>query len=409
MNENTQFDIIIIGGGMVGATLACALAESSLRIAILDHATPETQWPGGEFDLRVSAITRASQNIFENIGVWENMRQKRISPFRHMHVWDATGNGYIDFDSAEIGEAELGHIIENSVITTSLHEKLMTLSNVSVITPTACKSINLNNHEYATLELDDGRELQAQLVIGADGARSWLRNKLGIQTSGWSYQQKGLVTTVRTSASHQNTAWQRFLPTGPLAFLPLNDNYSSIVWSTEEQEADRLLNLSDDDFLQALNSALGDSPLGTVEETHKRAAFPLRLQHANDYIKSRTALIGDAAHTVHPLAGQGVNLGLQDVAVLCELILSALNNRKDIGSHQLLRRYERARKGANLLMMGTMDGFKRLFSNETPVLSFARNLGLSLTNRLSPIKNIIIRQAMGLDGEQASLARKRFN
>ncbi len=403
MSEASQFDALIVGGGMVGATLACALADSSLRVALIEGGAPRDPRRDEPHDLRVSAITRASRQVFTALGAWEGMVARRVSPFREMQVWDATGAGEIHFDSAEIGEAELGHIIENRVVQIALWERLRNAENVSVFCPAACARLR-REAGLIHARLEDGRELSARLVVGADGAQSRVRQFAHIPVHGWQYDQHGLVATVRSELPHRETAWQRFLPEGPLAFLPLHDGRCSIVWSTAPEHAARLQAMEDAAFCEELGRAFGGK-LGRIEETSARAAFPLRLQHAECYVAAGIALIGDAAHSVHPLAGQGVNLGILDAASLAEVLLDAHAANKDIASLAVLRRYERWRKGHNLLMMAAMDGFKRLFGSEWWPLRGARNAGLTLTNRLSPAKQLIMAQAMGRGGDLPRLAR----
>ncbi|MCP5125622.1 MAG: UbiH/UbiF/VisC/COQ6 family ubiquinone biosynthesis hydroxylase [Gammaproteobacteria bacterium] len=399
-----DYDLIIAGGGMVGSALACALGETDLRIALLEGAPLDCIRPEPEPDLRVSAISRASQRIFAAVGAWDDMTAWRVSPFRDMRVWDATGFGHIHFDSATIGEPLLGWIIENRVIQYTLLERVRQLATVELLCPTALKTAEPLKGPGWRVRLDDGREFTTQLLVGADGAQSKVRQQAGIATRGWSYDQKAVVGNVRTAKPHQATAWQRFLPTGPLAFLPLHDGRCSIVWSTTPEQADRLLTLDDAAFAEALAEAF-DQRLGEIIEVGRRGAFPLRLQHTRDYIRPGLALIGDAAHVVHPLAGQGVNLGLLDAATLAEVILDALTAGQEIGALKVLRRYERWRKADNLLMLGVMDGFKRLFSNSLPTVGLLRNLGLSLTDAAGPLKNLIARRAMGLEGDLPRLAR----
>lgn len=405
MSEQLEYDITIVGGGMVGAAIACALAPLNLRIAVLDAFVASTQWqPDEEFDLRVSALTRASQRFLNTIGAWEGMTARRIYPYRDMHVWDATGDGNIHFDCAELAEPDLGHIIENKVIQATLVERMQQFDNIHYLAPV--KAVKLETSpQQACLTLEDGRQIISKLIVGADGARSWVRQTVGIETSGWPYGQKAVVCVVTTEHSHQNTCWQRFLPTGPLAFLPMEGNRSSIVWSTTHEEADELLQLDESEFMARMSEALGDSPLGKVITTSKRAAFPLRLQHSHEYVRERIALAGDAAHAIHPLAGQGVNLGFLDAAALVELIRDRLEKGRDFGRYSNLRKYERARKSDNLLMMSSMDGFKRLFSNDNRLASLSRNLGLDLADRLTPLKNEIIQHAMGLKGDLPPLSR----
>jgi len=400
---NKDYDIIIVGAGMVGATLACALGQQGFQVALVEAVKPDFNWPEESVDQRVSAITSASQKIFESIGVWQTMQAQRVSPYQEMRVWDATGSGAIHFDSAELGVSRLGHIVENRVTVFALHQQLDALKDVSLLMPNSITELNIDTNK-AHVTLDSGEILNANLVVAADGSRSKLRELAGIETTGWSYHQHGVVAHITTSKSHQSTAWQRFMPDGPLAFLPLSDGSSSIVWSTTPEHADALLAMNETDFLDALQQSFGDS-LGRMLSCGPRAAFPLHMQHAKAYTLPRLALLGDAAHTVHPLAGQGVNLGLADAASLAEVLVSARQAHQDFGAHKTLRRYERWRKGENLAMIATMDGFKRLFGSTQPAIKWIRNLGLGLTNSTTPVKNLIMRQAMGMEGDLSRLAR----
>jgi len=397
-------DIVINGAGMVGLLLANALAEHGLSIAIVEPAQQVPTWNQQQFDMRVSAITRASQHILTTLGIWQDIEAMRVSPFREMHAWDSTGDGVIHFDSADIGQAYLGHIIENSVIQTALYNHLKTFDNIHWFQPAVPAELAISQHN-AVLLLDDQTQINARLIVGADGGRSWVREQAGITIQSTDYKQHAVVATVKTQLFHQETAWQRFLPTGPLAFLPLSDGYSSIVWSTTPDHAESLLAMDDDTFKQALAEGFGNK-LGEIVETSERAKFPLRSQHAKQYVKDRLVLIGDAAHTIHPLAGQGVNLGFADAATLAEVILDTHKAGKDFASYKSLRRYERWRKGDNLAMLSAMTGFKTLFSNNNTVLKSLRNTGLNLTNNIAPIKNTIIRHAMGLEGDLPKLARR---
>lgn len=390
-----QADVVIVGGGMVGAALACALAPLGLRVLVVESSAKES-FEEQEYDLRVSAVTSASKRLFQDIGAWQTMVNRRVFPYEHMHVWDATGSGEIHFDAAELGEAALGFIIENRVIQSGLLAAAEKHDNISYLYNASPKMIDVYA-DRAVIQLRNGDEMSARLIVGADGAASWVRQQMGVSTRGWSYGQKGIVATVTTSQSHQNTAWQRFMPSGPLAFLPLADKACSIVWSVNEDKANHLLQLDEIDFLEALNNAMGESPLGRVTEISKRAAFPLRLQHALNYCKPRQVLVGDAAHSIHPLAGQGVNLGFLDVIELADQISQAVTTGRDIGEYLLLRRYERARKGENLAMMALMDGFKRLFSNSVAPVVWLRNIGLNITDHSGPVKHAMVRRAMGLD------------
>ncbi len=401
---NADYDLVIAGGGMVGSTLACALRDADLKIALLESAPLERIRPGEETDLRVSAINRASQRIFAAVGAWSDMTAWRVSPFRDMRVWDAGGFGQIHFDSATLGEPLLGWIIENRVIQYALLERVRQLPAVDLLCPAALETAWPEDAGGWRVRLIDGREFTTRLLVGADGAQSKVRELAEIDTRGWSYHQKALVANVRTAEPHQETAWQRFLPTGPLAFLPLHDGRCSIVWSTTPEQADQLLALDEYNFAQALTEAF-ERRLGEIVQVGPRGAFPLRLQHTRAYVKPGLALIGDAAHVVHPLAGQGVNLGLLDAATLAEVLLDGLAAGHEVGALRVLRRYERWRKSDNLPMLGIMDGFKRLFGNSLPPVRLLRNLGLNLTDAAGPLKNAMARRAMGLEGDLPKLAR----
>lgn len=390
-----QFDVIVVGAGMVGAALALALGRHDFKVALVDAHAPQLEWSQDGYDIRVSAITRASQQVFESLDAWSVMQAERISPYRDMHVWDAGGDGVIHFDSAEIGEADLGHIIENRVILKGLHHRLAEQKNISVFWPRQSTKLDLNASQ-ARLTLEDGTELHARLLVGADGARSWVRQQAGISVKGWDYDQVALVTWVKPEKFHQETAWQRFLATGPLAFLPLTEGYCSIVWSTSPAHASQLQAMESDRFAQELQAAF-ENKLGAIEAVGPRAMFPLRSFETQHYILPRLALVGDAAHTIHPLAGQGVNLGLADMASLVQVLIEAQQQQRDIGSEKILRRYERWRRADNRSMLLAMDGFKRLFSTDQSLLRWARNLGLNLTDRSLPIKRLIMQQALGND------------
>ena len=392
-----EYDVLIVGGGMVGASLACALGDSPLRVGVLEPHPAQSEWDEREYDIRVSAITRATQRVFEAVGAWPGMLAHRVCPYQAMRVWDATGKGRVHFDAAEIGEPDLGHIIENRVILAALLARMAEFDNVRLHCPAQVAGM-VRDAQGVRLTLADGQTLHARLVVGADGANSWVRQQAGIETIGWSYEQSALVATIRTARHHQDTCWQRFMPSGPLAFLPLPEGLSSIVWSTHPEQAEALAAMPEPAFLQALQQAFGDE-LGEMQAVGPRGVFPLLLRHAKRYTDERLVLMGNAAHAIHPLAGQGLNLGVSDVAALAELLCAAAQAGDDPGAYPLLRRYERWRKGDNLAVMGAMDGFKRLFSNDNPLLIPLRNVGLNLAERAGPLKTLMIRRAMGLEGD----------
>lgn len=398
-----KVDVAIIGGGMVGATLACALADSPLTVVIIDPTTTIPPPNSTQFDLRVSAITRGSQRIFEHLGSWQEMVAQRVSPFRQMHVWEQSGHGEMHFDSAELSEPYLGHIVENRVILSSLHKLLGNKANIELLLGQRCTAMHHDADNWQ-LTLQNGQILNTTLVVGADGSNSWVRQQCAITARGWDYDQSALVTYVKTSLPHQETAWQRFLPDGPLAFLPLNDGYSSIVWSTSPQHATQLLALSEQVFATELATAY-EGRLGEVTEVGPRAAFPLRFMVAEQYVLPGMALIGDAAHTIHPLAGQGVNLGILDAASLAEVLQAAVRDHQSIASLKVLRRYERWRKSENMSMFVMVDQIQRLFGAQHRGLEWLRNFGMSGVQRLTPMKNLIIDHAMGNRGDLPALAK----
>lgn len=354
-------------------------------------------------ELRVSAVSRASERLLRNLGAWEAIEKVRVSPYSEMHVWDA-GGGSVHFDAAELGEPCLGHIVENRVIQAALWERLGTEADADVFAPASIESVS-NSEQGAELVLEDGMRLRTRLLVAADGAASPLRTQFGIGVSGANYGQQGIVCVLDTEKPHEETARQRFMPHGPLAFLPLSDGSISIVWSADDAEATRLMAMTDEQFCAALQTA-SEGVLGAVTRCGKRAAFPLRRQHAETYIAPSAVLIGDAAHVVHPLAGQGGNLGFLDVAALAETLEQARDADRDFAQPRVLRRYERWRRGDNLATLWTMDGFKRLFGTDDRVLSGLRNLGFRLFDRATPLKREAMRQAMGLRRDLPDLARK---
>ncbi|MFO8023812.1 UbiH/UbiF/VisC/COQ6 family ubiquinone biosynthesis hydroxylase [Thiohalophilus sp.] len=388
-----DYDLIIVGGSMVGASLACALADTPLRIALLDAQRVEADWPAVGFDLRVSAITRASEAFLHQLNAWPGDYGERVSPFREMHVWDATGDGVIHFDSAELGAATLGHIVENRVLIKTLHRQIAAAKNIDYLAPLSPTAIEFGDKQVRLL-LEEDEALTAKLLVGADGGNSWVRRQAGISVRGWDYDQAALVTYVKTEQFHRETAWQRFMPDGPLAFLPLNDGYSSIVWSTSPEQALQLKEMDEPAFCKTLATSF-DYALGAIDTCGPRAVFPLRFFETEHYIRPRLALVGDAAHTIHPLAGQGVNLGFGDAESLAQVIREAHEQHRDFGARTVLRRYERWRRADNRAMLISMDGFNRLFGSQWRPLRWLRNSGLNLTNRLAPIKKIIMQQAMG--------------
>jgi len=400
---STDYDVVVVGGGMVGAVFALACGEAGLRVAIIESQLPVVE-PGDQYDLRVSAITLASRAIFDNLGVWQDIARRRVSALQEMYVWDAGSSGTVHFDAAELGEAELGYIVENRVIVEATRMRIAQQANITLLCPADLAGIEVGE-TGALATLTNGSVLKALLVVGADGTESCVRKCAGIKTHGWSYDQIAIVATVRTDGNHNHAARQIFLPTGPLAFLPLCDpNLSSIVWSCDTQRARALLDLDHDAFRQALQMNFGDT-LGEIVSVSVRASFQLGLGHAERYVDARLALIGDAAHRVHPLAGQGVNLGLLDAATLAEVVSGARSAGRDIGALRVLRRYERWRRGSNLTMLAVTDAFKRGFGTSHWAIRRLRNIGLAAADSLGPVKRLIMQRAVGLVGDLPRLAR----
>lgn len=385
-----HYDVIINGGGMVGATFAALLAKAGRTVAVIEASKTKNFVPNSAYDLRVSAISRASQKAFIEIGAWDEMLEMRASPYEVMDVWDAQGDGNVRFDAAELGEPDLGHIIENTVVQSAVIKALKRYPTASIYQPSILQSFEILEDQVIVM-LESGEQLSANLLVGADGAHSKVRSLAGIDVSVDDYAQRGLVATVKTQNHHQFTAWQRFQSTGPLAFLPLSDGSCSIVWTLPSDRADYYLSLNKADFKVALAEAL-DHKLGKITKVGERAAFPLRGSQASHYVLERIALVGDAAHTIHPLAGQGVNLGIKDAVELAHQLATAT----DMGSLKVLRRYERARRGDNVITMRAMEGFRLLFGHSATPVKTIRNFGMNLFNQIPVIKNEVIKRAMGL-------------
>jgi 2-polyprenylphenol 6-hydroxylase len=411
-SSRNDFDLLIVGGGMVGAGFAaCAAADrelGQLRIALLDASPPMQPPADSDIDLRVSAVSRASQRMLTAIGAWPLIPAEHRSAYSEMIVWDAAGkpfgNGSIHFSASETSEPDLGHIIENRRLQWGIYACEAFTNRVTLLRATLA-ALTLDDGA-ARATLDDGRHISASLVIGADGAASASRELAGIETRGWSYEQRAFVTHVRTQHSHRGTAWQRFQPQGPVAFLPLADGRSSIVWTTQPEHAEHLVQGPVDSVNAEIERAI-DGVLGAVTIDAPRASFPLQLRHAIQYCRSRFVLVGDAAHAVHPLAGQGVNLGFLDAAALVEVLATELarsGSGDSLAETRVLRRYERWRKSENMLALGLIDGLNRLFSNSSDAMSWVRRTGLSLVNGSALTKRALMGRAMGIAGDVPKLA-----
>ncbi len=382
----SRFDISIVGGGIAGLTLAALLAKGrqrdALNITLIDAAPRPVFSVSDDVALRVSAIANGSVELLHSVGAWTAVKDTRVSPFQNMRVWDESespdGGSTLSFRAAEFALPQLGFIVENAL----LRDGLLAVLDASGV------SLNFDTRIEALPEAD--------LVVGADGARSLVRELAGVETRQWPYQQTALVTHLETSEPHNATAWQRFLREGPLGMLPLADGRLSVVWSTTPDIAACALAATDQELGQMLSDA-SDRVLGDLTVAGPKATFPLCAQHADDYVRPGVALIGDAAHAIHPLAGQGANLGLQDAAELARVIEVAIAAGLHPGDRPVLRRYERARKGANLTMMHSMTGLNRLFTTDSALVREIRSVGMRLFNRSGPIRERAVKVALGVN------------
>lgn len=389
-------DVAIVGGGMVGLAVACGLQGSGLRVAVLEQSQPQPLTADAPPALRVSAINAASETLLNRLDVWSAIVAQRASCYHGMEVWDKDSFGRIAFDDQSMGFSHLGHIIENAVIHQALWQKAQRCQDVTLLAPAEVQQVAWGENE-AFLSLKDGNMLTARLVVGADGANSWLRDKADIALTSWDYRHHALVATVRTAEPHQAIARQAFHGDGILAFLPLSDPHlCSIVWSLAPQEAERMKNADAATFNQALDIAF-DNRLGLCAVESARQVFPLTGRYARQFAAHRLALVGDAAHTIHPLAGQGVNLGFMDAAELIDELRRLHGQGKDFGQHFYLRRYERSRKHSAAVMLAGMQGFRELFAGTHPAKKLLRDIGLKLADTLPGVKPQLIRQAMGLN------------
>ena len=413
------FDIVIVGAGMVGAALATGLGRSGFRVALVDRGSAPEFDPSLPPDIRVSALSAGSERYLNDLDVWPSMLAMRATPYARLAVWDETRHPLsnllprkvadVVFDASNLSARHLGHIVENRITQQALWNSAAALHSVSLFPDNAVSHLeNGNNHAAVTLE--DGTELECQLVVGADGEASGVRELAGIGVTRDQYQQQAMVISVRYQGAVEDITWQGFYPSGPRAFLPLHsagngESWASLVWYDSPEQLARLKSLDDRALMAEIQNAFPpELPLLTHIEA--KASFPIARQHAKTYVNNRVVLAGDAAHTINPLAGQGVNLGFQDALCLQTVIREAKRAGCDLADPAWLTKYERQRRPANRRMMMAMDVFYHLFSNRTPPLHLLRNLGLGATKAMPFARNRVAKYAMGIDDELPPLIRQ---
>ena len=391
-----NFDCVVIGGGMIGAASAVALANLGLKIALVELSPCHEFSVQSSFDLRVSAISVATQQLLEQLDAWHSLSQKRLCPYSRLGVWE-TELSYTEFDAQKIEQPILGHIVENKLIQLSLWEVISSNNNITTFCPDTLKAFTQNT-EQVIVELES-QTITAKLLIAADGANSKVRTLANIGVTGWDYNQSAMLINVETQLPQQNITWQQFYETGPVAMLPLSGEselggYASLVWYHQKSEIKRLSSLSNHQLEEEIMDNF-PTRLGKIKVIDK-GAFPLTRKHANSYQKGRVLLLGDSAHTINPMAGQGVNIGFKDVKALQQIVAKAIGNGESWSDIHVLARYEKQRRNDNLMMMTTMDMLYSSFSHPSTIVKVARNIGLMLANHSGAIKNKALAYACGL-------------
>ena len=395
-------DAIIAGGGLVGMSMAIAIAQCGASVIVLEKTSMPSQLEAN-FDGRVSAIAYGSQQILDHLGVWQHIKP-HAEPILDIRVTDGDTPFFLHYDHNEVGDKPFGYIAENRHTRIALQKVAAQYANIEVIDNCSISSISVNASQ-ATVALTDGQSLQCRLLIGADGRQSHIRKLSGIAKTEWSYQQVAIVCTIEHEKPHHGLAQERFLPAGPFAVLPMTGNRSSLVWVEPADRVGIYLGLPEAEFVQEITERVGNY-LGRIKTTGPRFSYPLSLMHANRYSAERIALIGDAAHGMHPIAGQGVNLGWRDVAALAELIEKQFTVGMDIGGSEVLDAYQRWRRFDNISMLAVTDMLTRLFSNKILPLQIARDLGMWAVGKMPPAKKLFMRHAMGLVGDLPKILRK---
>ncbi|WP_038126305.1 UbiH/UbiF/VisC/COQ6 family ubiquinone biosynthesis hydroxylase [Thiomicrorhabdus sp. Milos-T2] len=395
---NDVWDVIVVGGGMVGSATALGLGQQGMKVLLLEKQPVDLDWQeNSAYQVRVSALSRASEKIIKNLKAWQGIENRRFHPFTAMHVWDEVTPGEVHFSAQDMHEDNLGYIVENNVIQASLWEQVLACENITTLIDVNIDNLVFKNNQ-AWLSVDNIGIFKTELLVGADGAFSKVRQMANIGLDTHDYEQCAVVGCVKTELPHEDTCWQRYTSNGPFAYLSMGNNVSSIAWYLPSDKMQWALDLPDDEFSKEIAKA-SDYRLGQVVEVAERGAFPLVRRHAEHYVKPNLALVGDAAHTIHPQAGQGVNLGLLDAAALVETILNAKQLNKPWGSFSVLRKYERWRRGDNALVQRSMEGFDWFFKQDMALKSYIRKPLLPLANKLTLVKNWLMGQA--LNGREA--------
>lgn len=406
------FDIVVVGAGLIGTAAACLFARQGLEVMLVETQPAERGQGDENGDRRVSAINLAAAALLQALEAWPGIDPGRIGEYRAMRVWDRNSAAKISFHAADLGQQRLGYIIDNRLMIEAMREKLRQNYNVTILDNTEITAIDRHRDRAADrsrpgLSVDlAGERVETQLLVGADGAHSRVRALCGLNTRWRDFGQDALTATVSTAGSHRHTAWQCFLETGPVAMLPLADGRCALVWSCERATADQLMDLPAADFCARLQSVFFDE-LGEITDCRPRQRFALTQHHANPYIADAVALVGDAAHTIHPLAGLGANIGLMDAAALAEVVQQARGRGADPGQYSVLRRYQRWRRGDNALVMAMMAGFKEAFGSSRASVKALRSAGMNWADSVTPLKVALARFATGLSGDLPALCRRR--
>ena len=400
-----EYDLLIVGGGMAGASLACALADSGMQIAILE-AVPWQSDLQPSYDVRTISLSHGSRLIYETLGIWQQIDPQARCPINSIHISDRGHPGFTHLDRMDAGVEALGYVIENRAIGAALMNRLELIEDVDIISPATVSDVDIGQDLVTLTCAVEGKEttVKGKLVVIADGGRSGLRDKLNFQASVDDYQQTAIVCNVSPGQPHQYCAYERFTASGPLAMLPMNDNRCWCVWAVDKADVDELMSLSEEQFLQQLQQQFGDR-LGRFSRAGKRYAYPLSRNRVDTTIGSRVVLVGNAAHTVHPVAAQGFNLGLRDVAWLAEVLARAKAEKQDVGTLEVLKIYEDIRARDTKRVTGFTHGMIKLFTSQIPPVIAGRNLGLLLTDVVPELKHALLKRTMGMTGRQSKLAR----